>query len=164
MSESPASLETIELPHIPAPTAAHIAQQMLDRWAAAFAAMDPDAMAVLYSEQALLFGSKPQLFVGRAGARDYFAALRPRASNSVRFDRLTAVMLAESVIELAVDVLFTVEQNPAIPMRLTQTLVADAGGWLIASHHASPTPSPNASSTVSQTKIGVIAGSCARQR
>lgn len=124
-------------------TAQAIAGAALDRWARAFAERSPGAMAQLYSERALFYGSQPPLFSGRDGVRQYFATLRPRGSHSVHFENVSAVMLADGVLQLAALALFTVEQNPPLPMRLTQTLVLEDGEWSVAQHHASPPPVVN---------------------
>jgi uncharacterized protein (TIGR02246 family) len=117
-----------------------IALTALDRWARAFAERRPDTMAQQYSERALFYGSQPQLFSGRDGVRNYFTTLRPRSSNSVRFENVNAVMLADGVVQLAALAQFTVESRPPVAMRLTQTLVLEDGHWLVAQHHASPQP------------------------
>lgn len=129
MANGPTSLEVDE-----------IAWQSLRQWALAFEAMDPLRMSLLYSESALFYGSQVPLFTGRRGVADYFSGLRTRASNSVRFENLVAIALADGVIGLAVVALFSVEQNPPVTMRLTQTLVFDGERWSIATHHASPFP------------------------
>ncbi len=116
-----------------------IARAALDRWARAFAERRPEAMAPLYSKRVLFYGSLPPLFSGRDGVRNYFATLRPRISRSVCFENVNAVMLADGVLLLAALALFTFEQNPPLPMRLTQTLVQEQDGqWFVAQHHASP--------------------------
>ncbi|NUZ06086.1 SgcJ/EcaC family oxidoreductase [Schlegelella sp. ID0723] len=117
-----------------------IALEALDQWARAFAERDPDAMARLHSERALFFGSRPQLYAGRSGVRSYFASLRPRSSNSVRFSDVAAEALADTVIQLAATAWFTVDHRVPIPMRVSQTLVCEDGQWVVAQHHASPPP------------------------
>jgi ketosteroid isomerase-like protein len=52
--------------------------QMQRRWAEAFARADPDALAALYAEDALFFGSMPDLYLQRSGVRRYFETL-PKA-------------------------------------------------------------------------------------
>lgn len=117
-----------------------IARQSLHRWALAFESMDPSRISLLYSDSSLFYGSQPPLFTGRQGVANYFSGLRSRASNSVRFENLVAVGLARRVVQLAAVAVFSVDQNPPVTMRLTQTLVFDGERWEIASHHASPVP------------------------
>jgi SnoaL-like protein len=52
-----------------------IVAQIQRRWAAAFARADADALASLYIEGALFFGSMPDLYCGRSGVRQYFETL-----------------------------------------------------------------------------------------
>jgi hypothetical protein len=117
-----------------------IALQSLQRWARAFESMDPIRISLLYADTSLFYGSQPPLFTGRQGVADYFSGLASRTSNSVRFENLKAVRLAERVVQLATVAIFSVERNPPVTMRLTQTLVFDGECWTIASHHASPVP------------------------
>jgi ketosteroid isomerase-like protein len=48
-----------------------IVAQIQRRWAAAFARADADALASLYIEDALFFGSMPDLYCGGSGVRQY---------------------------------------------------------------------------------------------
>ena len=45
------------------------------RWAEAFARADPGALASLYAEDALFFGSMPDLYRQRSGVQHYFETL-----------------------------------------------------------------------------------------
>ena len=116
------------------------AEANLAQWAAAFATRDPDAMAALYRDDALHYGSKPTVYAGREGVRRYFATLRPRSTNSVRFDQLAAALVGPEVLHLAAVAHFTVDDAAPIPMRLTQTWARVDGRWRVASHHASLIP------------------------
>jgi len=55
-----------------------IVAQIQRRWAAAFARADADALASLYIEGALFFGSMPDLYCGRSGVRQYFETVGKR--------------------------------------------------------------------------------------
>ena len=116
------------------------AEANLAAWAAGFATRDPDTMAALYCADALHYGSKPTVFQGRDGVRRYFATLRPRTTNSVRFDQLAAALIGPDTLHLAAVAHFTVDDAAPVPMRLTQTWARVDGRWLVASHHASLIP------------------------
>ncbi len=122
----------------PAWDAHTVSRQTLDSWADCFSRRDPEAMASLYTDQALFFGSKPVLFQGRRGVQEYFASLSPRRKNSVRVDEIVAVALADDAIALAASAHFQVDDNNPVVMRLSQTLKRVGIRWLVASHHASP--------------------------
>lgn len=49
------------------------------RWVEVFNSHDLDAHAALYTEDAMLFGAVPELMIGRAAIRGYFAGRGPKA-------------------------------------------------------------------------------------
>lgn len=124
---------------IPEEDALSIARRSLDAWAAAFALQDPEAMVARYADRCLHFGGRARLYVGSEGVREYFGTLAPRRSRSVSFDDVKAERLGDSVVHLAAVARFVMD-SPIAPMRLTQTLVREAGDWKVASHHASAMP------------------------
>lgn len=118
--------------------ARELARELLDLWSASFAENNPAAMPGLYREDAMLYGSKPELFTGRAGVLRYFSTLAPRKSRAVVFEDVTASFAASDVIAISATAGFVIENLPAIVMRFTQTWVRADGLWQVISHHASP--------------------------
>lgn len=124
------------------PAASEIVRQLQAQWADAFNRCDWGALESLYHPEAQLFGGRPSLSEGRLGVRAYFDLVKPGAR--VVFDESTStVPHGPDLIVAAGIVDFRREDRPR-PHRLTWTLVRTAGGWRIASHHASPLPAPPA--------------------
>lgn len=120
------------------PSATEQASQLLARWASAFAENSPAAMALLYQEGSMLYGSKPELFVGSEGAMRYFSGLTPRRSRAVQFSEVTASFVTENVVALAATATFLVGDALPLVTRFTQTWVRVGPEWRVMSHHASP--------------------------
>jgi uncharacterized protein (TIGR02246 family) len=117
-----------------------IVAQIQRRWAEAFARADADALASLYVEDALFFGSMPDLYRQRSGVRHYFETL-PKGYEGAAFADTDAVEINPDLIIAAGFVTFTGEhggQRFSLLYRMSWTLVRSGGHWRIASHHASP--------------------------
>ncbi len=115
-----------------------IAARVREAWSRAFAARDIEALAALYDEDALFFGSTPDLCLGRDGARAYFSTLPA----DVVLDDFPAQETRRTGPDTIVAAgcwrfLFGGE---ARPYRLAWTLARRGGQWLIAAHHASARP------------------------
>jgi ketosteroid isomerase-like protein len=110
----------------------------LQKWSDAFAKKDWDAMAGLYSSEALFYGSTPPLYKGLDGVKAYFAALPPMVGATVAFKDLTVVPVGANLINMAGIATFTVPGAPAPAVfRITQSYVNDGSAWKIVSHHVS---------------------------
>lgn len=94
----------------------------------------------LYQEEAIFFGSLPDMYSGRRGVAEYFEVAPLTALKSVRFDWLEARFIAPSVINAGGLVYFGMElEGEAINWRfgMSWVLVKSETRWQIASHHAS---------------------------
>jgi uncharacterized protein (TIGR02246 family) len=114
--------------------------QMQRRWAKAFARADADALASLYTEDALFFGSMPDLYLQRSGVRRYFETL-PKGYEGAAFGETQAIEISRDLIVSAGFVTFTGEREGerfSLLYRMSWTLVRSWEDWRIASHHASP--------------------------
>ncbi|MBV8848967.1 MAG: nuclear transport factor 2 family protein [Methylobacteriaceae bacterium] len=110
------------------------------RWAEAFARSDSNAMALLYTDDALFFGSMPDLYIGRSGVRHYFTIL-PKGYKAAAFADTCTVEISRDLIVSAGFVTFTGARDGArfsLVYRMSWTLVRIGVEWRIASHHASP--------------------------
>jgi ketosteroid isomerase-like protein len=110
------------------------------RWSEAFARTDIDALASLYAEGALFFGSLPDLYLGQGGVRRYFETLA-RGYEGADFGDTEAIEIAPGVLASAGFVTFTGERNGerfCLVFRMSWTLIRTGSEWQIASHHASP--------------------------
>jgi uncharacterized protein (TIGR02246 family) len=117
-----------------------VVAQIQRRWSDAFARADIDALASLYTNDALFFGSKPDLYVGRIGVRRYFETLA-KGYEAAAFADTSCIELARDLIAAAGFVRFTGERDGerfAILYRVSWTLIRTGDDWKIASHHASP--------------------------
>ena len=111
------------------------------KWSDAFAKWDIDALAGLYTKDALFFGSAPELFVGADGVKTYFSKLPKGVFKSATFSDQHVIRLSASAIVAAGLVTFTREvngQTSQVPFRITLTLLRQGKAWKIAAHHASP--------------------------
>ena len=115
-----------------------VARGMLGRWAQAFNAGDWERLVALYSADAQHIGGKPEVFIG-PHVLDYFSVLRPGAS--VAFDEPQVACPIPNVILIATVARFT-RDGVTRPHRLSHTLVFQQERWQLASHHASPVPTP----------------------
>jgi uncharacterized protein (TIGR02246 family) len=118
---------------------------VLAKWGEAFNKMDADALAALYSEKTLLYGSTPPLYKGREGVKTYLNSLPRWKGPKAEFSDLNAVAIGSDVINVAGTAAFTVAENaPPAVFRLTQVLIREDGDWKIVSHHVSRVSPPPA--------------------
>ncbi len=113
-----------------------VAEELRKAWARAFRARDAEALANLYTQEAMFFGSTPDLYRGRDGVRAYFSTLRADVTLD-EFEPGDVVQTGEDTMIAAGywQFLFGTELRR---YRLTWTIVQQSAGWLIAAHHASP--------------------------
>jgi hypothetical protein len=119
-------------------SATELGGKLLTVWASAFAENSPAAMALLYQEGSMLYGSKVELFQGIEGAMRYFSGLAPRRSRAVQFTEVTASFAGASVVAIAATASFSMSDAPPLVTRFTQTWVKSSDEWRVLSHHASP--------------------------
>ena len=122
-----------------------VVDAIIGRWSDAFARLDTDAIAALYSEHAMFYGSVPTLFRGRAGVADYFNNLPPMPSRSVAFADLVVEPIGDDILNMAGRATFLRgAEMPPLDVKITWIIVREqqarpeAGGWHIISHHVSP--------------------------
>jgi uncharacterized protein (TIGR02246 family) len=115
-----------------------IVSGIMERWAANFAAFDPDAQASLYSNNALFFGSKPVLYRGRDGVASYFNGLPKWRSRSARFSDVVAVPAGPDLINVAGTATFVADEGAInLSVKITWVIVREDDDWKIVSHHVS---------------------------
>jgi uncharacterized protein (TIGR02246 family) len=106
------------------------------RWIEVFNSHNLDAHAALYTEDAMLFGSVPELIIGRAAIKAYFGGRGPKV-HVAHYPFPRVVMISDSVAATAAHVDFADGETP-MPYRVTWMLVKHHGEWKIAQHHGSP--------------------------
>jgi uncharacterized protein (TIGR02246 family) len=117
------------------PTQTPTIEALHSAWIAAFN-RDLDAHMGLYTQDATLFGSKPELSVGKAAIRAYFSVLAPQVSVR-RYPMPRIAMLSPDVAATAGEVDFA-DGDKVLPYRMTWLLVKQGGAWRIVQHHGSP--------------------------
>lgn len=121
------------------PTPEAIVDAIITQWSAAFTRLDADALASLYSENALFYGSVPTLFQGRSGVAAYFNGLRRWPSPTVAFTDLVTVAVGNDLVNMAGRATFLVAPDAApLHVKITWIIVRERGDWHILSHHVSP--------------------------
>jgi ketosteroid isomerase-like protein len=106
------------------------------KWAAAFARLDAEALSSLYSRHAFLYGSNPNLYRGKDGAKAYFSGLPRWQSQSVKFTDITTEAVGTDVVSMAGTANFVFDKD-ALTVKITWVIVREDGGWKILSHHVS---------------------------
>jgi ketosteroid isomerase-like protein len=93
---------------------------------------------VLYTKDAMMFGSTAQLFTGTDGVRTYFSKLP--AGIKVKMGNQQAIAHGPDLLFSSGFADFTLANGTVLPYRLTLALVKVDGKWLVAQHHGSPVP------------------------
>jgi uncharacterized protein (TIGR02246 family) len=126
--------------------AGHAALTSVERaWNAAGSAWNPDALASVYTTDALLFGGRPGHAIGASAIRDYFGSYVGVIHSG------TMQLVDQQVLELVpgvflaqgfVDFSFVLDANQSTKsfLRTTLVVVRQDGRWRIRQHHFSPTP------------------------
>src|SRR5436309_10091546 len=110
-----------------------IVAQMQRRCAEAFARADADALASLYTGDALFFGSMPDLYLQRSGVRRYFETL-PKGYEAAAFGETQTVAINPDLIVSAGFVTFTGEREGerfSLLYRMSWTLTRREEDWRI---------------------------------
>ncbi|MFZ2159992.1 MAG: nuclear transport factor 2 family protein [Bradyrhizobium sp.] len=115
-----------------------IVSAIIEQWSANFSRLDADALASLYSNSALFFGSNPSLYRGREGVAAYFNALPRWRAPTVQFSDIVAAPVGSDLINMAGTASFVVEEGePTLSVKITWVIVREDGYWKILSHHVS---------------------------
>lgn len=119
--------------------------EVVDGWNEAARRWNPDALAAIYAEEALLFGGRPGHFVGRESIHRYFESYGGVIlEGSMRMSGTELRVLGEDCVlaQGMVDFVFTLagDQRTRSTLRATLVLRREDRHWLIADHHFSPIP------------------------
>lgn len=101
----------------------------------------------LYADDAIFFGSLPNMYTGRSGVAEYFEVAPLTALKTVRFDWQAVSFVTPSVINAGGLAYFGMElDGQPITWRfgISWMLVRSGARWLIAAHHASRRETPTA--------------------
>ena len=122
------------------------ADAVVEKWAVAYSANDPEAILKLYTPDAIFLGTiSPIIATTPDTRRAYFARL-PGTGNKVRFSDKRTMVLSDGVVLSSGFYDFTIMRDgkpSEATNRYTMVLVKQPGGdWLIAHHHSSNRPKP----------------------
>jgi ketosteroid isomerase-like protein len=106
------------------------------KWAAAFSTLDAEALSSLYSRRGFLYGSNPNLYRGKAGAKAYFSGLPRWQSQSVKFTDVVTEAVSTDVVSMAGTANFVFDEE-ALTVKITWVIVREDSDWKILSHHVS---------------------------
>lgn len=114
-------------------------------WNAASSGWNPDQFAALYTEDALFFGGRPGLSVGRDAVRGYFASyvgILKSTRMQLVHQHLRVLgpdtVLAQGYVRFQFDLVDG--HHSSNEMRTTLVMVRREGRWQILQHHFSVTP------------------------
>lgn len=128
-------------PNAAAEEAKKIVNALAGDWTKLGLAGELDRLVDLYANDAMFFGSLPNLFFGQAGVAEYFRTIALTSLASVRFDWQQATFIEPSVINAGGLVYFGQEIEGELAswrFGISWVLVNSGAGWKIAAHHASP--------------------------
>jgi len=120
------------------------ANDLLDRWVAAFNANDANAVTALYTPDAILLGtSSAVISQGTEQIFEYFARL-PKSGSQVRISERHLLVLDDTAVVGAGFYEYELIQGGRAvlaPARFTMVMVKRGDHWLIAHEHSSQRPS-----------------------
>lgn len=120
---------------------------IVERWAEHFNAGNSEAVAHLYTPDAVLWGTLSQdMTVSPDGIKAYFLEAA-RLGLTVKFGSYTARSIAADIAAIAghYDLFRELKGRAALfPARYSLVLVKEKSGWLISQHHSSLRPDKDA--------------------
>ena len=116
-----------------------------EHWAHTFNQGDPAAIASLYMDDGVLWGTvATELLTGRQAIRDYFSrACVPGALPRVRLERQHVRVLGEVAVNSGAYLFCLIEQGQEkeLPARFSMVWRKTSQGWRLVDHHSSARPS-----------------------
>jgi uncharacterized protein (TIGR02246 family) len=121
------------------------ANAVIERWSAAYNSNDPEAVAKIYTSDAILFGTvSPIMSEGTQAIVKYFTRIKGSGNQNKLGDRRTIVLGDNAVVVTGFYEFTRMQEGKAVPApsRFTMVLVKRDGEWRIAHHHSSPQGQP----------------------
>ena len=115
-----------------------IVERIYQQWQDYFTPLNPQALAALYAEDAILFGSRVPPYIGTAAIESYFSNLPPGLYTGVTFFPEYINRPISDVISIAGSAKFQRTNQTPLELRITHLLVQRENQWQIVSHHVSP--------------------------
>ena len=124
--------------------ALHAVRERTEHWAVIFNAGNPKAIAALYQEDAVLWGTVAHdLLTGREAIRQYFErACVPGALPRVQIEQQHVRVIGDIAINSGAYLFHVIENGTerALPARFSMVWRQHAGEWLLMDHHSSARP------------------------
>ena len=117
------------------PLATTIVDQVLRSWQHHVDAHDPDAVAAVFTTDALFQGLRPTHTIGRDGVRAYYAS-QPRGMTAA-YDVLDVRALSEASIAAFARLTFNFVDGRTIAVHLTALIERRRETWQISHYHVS---------------------------
>lgn len=115
-------------------------------WGQAVGESDSEKVSMLYSEDAVLWGTvSPTLRSGRTAVRDYFAgASKALPGLKAAFGDQSIRVYGDAAVNTGTYTFSWVKdgETKSLPARYSFTYVKNGDSWLIVDHHSSAMPSP----------------------
>ena len=113
---------------------------LFDRWNAALATLNPDAVTTLYAEDAVLLPTvSNQVRHNHTEIRDYFVSFLQKSPQGV-IDESNVCILSDTHATNSGVYTFTFGDGSSVTARFSYLYVATADGWKILQHHSSAMP------------------------
>ena len=124
--------------------ALHAIRDAMERWGAVFNQGDPQAIAALYDDDAVLWGTlASQLLIGRSAIEHYFKqACVPGALPRVQIEQQHVRMMGEIALNSGAYLFHVIENGHErmLPARFSMVWRRAGKGWMIVDHHSSARP------------------------
>jgi len=121
------------------------ANAVVERWSAAYTANDPEAIAKMYTPDAILLGTvSPIMSEGTEAIVKYFTPTKGTGNQNKLGDRRTIVLGDNAVVVTGFYEFTRMQEGKPVPApsRFTMLVVKRDGEWRIAHHHSSPHVQP----------------------
>ena len=124
--------------------ALHEAREATEHWAHTFNQGDPSAIAGLYLDDGVLWGTvAAELLTGQSAIRDYFArACVPGALPRVRLEQQHVRVMGDIAVNSGAYLFHVIEQGHErpLPARFSMVWRKTLHGWRLVDHHSSARP------------------------
>ena len=114
-----------------------IVKHVYQQWRHFFAPLHSPALAGLYAEDAVLFGSRIPPYIGRLAIQSYFEKLPSGLFTGVVFLPEYVKRVTPNVISIAGSANFQRAEEKSLELRITHVLIYRDHQWQIVSHHVS---------------------------
>lgn len=124
--------------------ALHAVRDATEQWGEVFNAGQPQKIAALYDDDAVLWGTVAnELLIGRSAIRQYFErACVPGALPRVQIEQQHVRVMGDIAVNSGAYLFHVIDNGTerALPARFSLVWRRSGSGWLIVDHHSSAKP------------------------